>query len=91
MFSARYSSGSSGLAPAYSPSPAIELRVVLFETVRDVLEEDEAQDDVLVFRRVHVAAQLVSASHSFCSKPMLAELLEDEFLDFLRAICEARP
>ena len=27
--------------------------------VGDVFEEDEAEDDVLVFRRVHVVAQLV--------------------------------
>ena len=36
-----------------------ELRVLLLEGVGDVLEEDEAEDDVLVFRRVHVVAQLV--------------------------------
>jgi len=32
---------------------------VFFEGVGDVFEEDEAEDDVLVFRRVHVVAQLV--------------------------------
>jgi len=32
---------------------------VLLEGVGDVFEEDEAEDDVLVFRRVHVVAQLV--------------------------------
>ena len=36
-----------------------ELGVVVVEGVRDVFEEDEAEDDVLVFRRVHVVAQLV--------------------------------
>ena len=36
-----------------------ELGVVLLEGVGDVFEEDEAEDDVLVFRRVHVVAQLV--------------------------------
>ena len=36
-----------------------ELRAVFFETVGDVFEEDEAEDDVLVFRRVHVVAELV--------------------------------
>jgi hypothetical protein len=30
-----------------------------FESVRDVLEEDQAEDNVLVIRRLHVAAQLV--------------------------------
>ena len=38
-----------------------QLRVVFFEAVGDVLEEDQAEDDVLVFRRVHVAAQLVGS------------------------------
>jgi hypothetical protein len=33
--------------------------VALLEGVGDVLEEDEAQDDVLVFGRVHVVAQRV--------------------------------
>ena len=33
--------------------------MVLFEGVGDVLQEDEAEDDVLVFGRVHVGAQLV--------------------------------
>ena len=32
---------------------------MFFEGVGDVFEEDEAEDDVLVFRRVHVVAQLV--------------------------------
>jgi hypothetical protein len=36
-----------------------ELGAVLLEAVGDVLEEDEAEDDVLVLRRVHVVAQLV--------------------------------
>ena len=34
-------------------------RVVFLEGIGDVFEEDEAEDDVLVFGRVHVAAQLV--------------------------------
>ena len=33
--------------------------VLFIERIRDVLEEDEAEDDVLVFGRVHVVAQLV--------------------------------
>ena len=33
--------------------------MVLVEGIGDVLEKDEAEDDVLVFRRVHVVAQLV--------------------------------
>ena len=33
---------------------------MFLEGVGDVFEEDDAEDDVLVFRRVHVVAQLVS-------------------------------
>jgi hypothetical protein len=33
--------------------------VVFVEAVGDVFEENEAEDDVLVFRRVHVVAELV--------------------------------
>jgi hypothetical protein len=36
-----------------------ELRLMFLEGVGDVFEEDEAEDDVLVFRRVHVVAELV--------------------------------
>ena len=32
---------------------------MFLEGVGDVFEEDEAEDDVLVFRRVHVVAELV--------------------------------
>ena len=34
--------------------------MVFVEGVGDVFEEDEAEDDVLVFRRVHVVTQLIS-------------------------------
>lgn len=37
----------------------LELGAVLFEGVGDVFEEDQAEDDVFVFRGVHVAAQAV--------------------------------
>jgi hypothetical protein len=36
-----------------------ELGAVLFEGVGNVFQEDEAENDVLVFRRVHVVAELV--------------------------------
>ena len=36
-----------------------ELGVLLLEGVGDVLEEDQAEDDVLVLGRVHVVAQRV--------------------------------
>jgi len=51
--------------------------MVFLEGVGDVFEEDQAENDVLVFGRVHVGAQLVAASQSLASKPRLAvELLE---------------
>jgi hypothetical protein len=37
----------------------LKLRPVFLEGVRDVLQEDQAQDDVLVLGRVQVVAQLV--------------------------------
>ena len=55
--SARYSSASSGSAP--SPCSASSRCVLLLEGVGDVLEEDQAEDDVLVLGRVHVVAELV--------------------------------
>ena len=55
MFSARYSSGSSGSAP--SARSASKLGVPLLEGIGDVFQKDETQDDVLVFRRIHRAAQ----------------------------------
>jgi hypothetical protein len=36
-----------------------EFGAVFLEGVGDVFEEDEAEDDVLVFRRVHVVAEFV--------------------------------
>ena len=56
MFWARYSSGSSGSAP-WSISQGFEPGVGLFEGVGDVLEEDEAEDDVFVFGGVHAAPE----------------------------------
>src|SRR5690606_6090494 len=38
---------------------ALELRALRHEAIGDVLEEDQAEDDVLVIRRLHVAAELV--------------------------------
>ena len=57
MLSARYSSGSSGSAPC--ACSASSCGVLLLEGVGDVLEEDQAEDDVLVLGRVHAAAQRV--------------------------------
>ena len=38
----------------------LQLRVVFVESIRDVLQEDEAEADVLVLGRVHVVPQFVS-------------------------------
>ena len=57
MLAARYSSGSSGSAPC--ALLGFELGVLRLEGVGDVLEEDQAEDDVLVLGRVHVVAQRV--------------------------------
>jgi len=43
-------------------------RVALLECVGDVLEEDEAEGDVLVFGSVHVAAHLVGSGPKFLLK-----------------------
>ena len=72
-FSALYSSGSSGLAPGVVAFAGDELGVVLLEGVGDVFEEDEAEDDVLVFRRVHVVAQLVGGEPELGFEAEVAE------------------
>jgi hypothetical protein len=48
-----------GVGPGVVALAGDELGVVLLEGVGDVLEEDQAEDDVLVLRRVHVVAELV--------------------------------
>ena len=47
----------------------VQVGVLRLEGVGDVLEEDQAEDDVLVLGRVHVVAQGVRLPHSFDSKP----------------------
>ena len=37
----------------------LDLLPLLLKSIRDVLEEDKAEDDVLIFRRIHVSAHLV--------------------------------
>ena len=49
-----------GIGPGILALARREQGVVFLEAVGDVLEEDEAQDDVLVLGGVHVVAQLVS-------------------------------
>ena len=59
-----------------------QLRVMLFEGVGDVLKKDKAKDDVLIFGRVNVAAELSAANQSLASKPIwaaeLAAVFEEE-------------
>ena len=38
---------------------AVEFGVLGLERIGNVLEEDQAEDDVLIFRRVHIVAQCV--------------------------------
>ena len=57
MLSARYSSGF--LRIGALRLLRFELRVLCLEGVGDVLEEDQAKDDVLVLGSVHAAAQRV--------------------------------
>ena len=66
MLTARYSSGSSGSAPLFSLG--LELGVLLLEGVGDVLEEDQAEHDVLVLGRVHVGAERVGGPPEFALK-----------------------
>ena len=50
-----------GIGPGIVALTGEKLGAVLLEGVRDVFEEDKAEDDVLVFRRVHVVPQLVGS------------------------------
>jgi len=58
----------------------LKFGVQLFERVGDVLEEDQPEDDVLVFRGVHAAAKRVS--HLPELKLHIADISPLEF-DFL--------
>ena len=48
-----------GIGPGVFALAGEELGAMFLEGVGDVFEEDEPEDDVLVFRRVHVVAELV--------------------------------
>jgi hypothetical protein len=54
-----------GVGPLVVTGTGDESGVVFVEGVGDVFEEDQAEDDVLVFRRVHVVAQLVGGEPEF--------------------------
>jgi hypothetical protein len=64
-FSALYSSGSSNVGSLVVALTGEEFGAVFLEGIGDVFEEDEAEDDVLVFRRVHVVAELVGGEPEF--------------------------
>src|SRR6266536_105087 len=89
MFSARYSSGSSALAPAYSPSLATSFAWCSAKLSEMYLRKMSPRTTCLYSAASMLLRSLSAASQSLASKPMLAELLEDEFLDFPRAIREA--
>ena len=48
-----------GIGPGVVALTGEELGAVFLKGVGDIFEEDQAEDDVLVFRRVHVVAELV--------------------------------
>ena len=48
-----------GIGTLIVPNAGDQLRMMLFEGIRDVLQEDQAQHGVLVFGRVHVVPQLI--------------------------------
>ncbi len=49
-----------------------------FERIGNVLEENQTEDNVLVFGGIHVVAQLIGGPHSFSSKPSGPPLFLDE-------------
>jgi hypothetical protein len=51
--------------------PFPELRLLLLERIRDVRQEDQPQDDVLVLGRVHVVAHLVGGQPPLGLEPQV--------------------
>jgi hypothetical protein len=76
------------IAPSVFAFASDQLRMVLFETVGDVFEEIRPRTTCLYSAASMLLRNLSAASHSFCSKPMLAELLFD-LVDFARAMIRA--
>ena len=62
------------------------MSVALFEGVRDVLQEDETEHDMLIFGSVHVAAHLVGCGPEFSSKPRGTPLVLVVVSRFVRGI-----
>jgi hypothetical protein len=79
ILAALYSSGSSGSAPflrCVSSSACLDSKAS-----DNVLQEDQAEDDVLVLCRIHIVAETSAICHSLASKPRLAPVsgLESAF------------
>src|SRR6266571_9347345 len=81
IFSARYSSGSSGFAPAYSPSRAISFAWCSSKLSEMYFRKISPRTTCLYSAASMLLRSLSAASQSLASKPILAELFEDEFLD----------
>src|SRR2546423_8088581 len=81
MFSARYSSGSSGFAPAYSPSPATSFAWCSSKLSEMYFRKMSPRTTCLYSAASMLLRSLSAASQSLASKPMLAEELEDDLLD----------
>ena len=73
-FSAWYSSGSSGLAPAYSPLPATSLAWCSSKVSEMYLRKMRPRTTCLYSAASMLLRSLSAASQSLASKPMLAEV-----------------
>ncbi len=47
----------------------LQRRVFFFKSVRDILKENQLQNDVFIFRRVHVVAEFVRHQPELLFKP----------------------
>ena len=74
-------SGSSGLAPTYSPSPAINFAWCSSKLSEMKMRKISPRTTFLNSDASILRRNLSKASHSFCSKPMLAENLLDDLFD----------
>src|SRR6266487_7050174 len=88
IFSALYSSGSSGLAPAYSPSPASSFAWCSSKLSEMYLRKMRPRTTCLYSAASMFERSLSAAIQSLASKPMFAELFVDGLLDLERAIRE---
>src|SRR5947207_2236350 len=84
------SSGSSGFAPAYSPSPLSSFAWCSSKLSEMHLRKMRPRTTCLYSAASMLLRNLSAASQSLASKPMLAELLKVVLLDFARAIFGGR-